>query len=181
LFSRPLPHSNKRADAVKDIRALLDWIGRQPNLDAEKVFLRGGSYGGFVVLSTALHEPKRIRGVVAEYPLVSIRGMLGQSWVDEFAKNEYGDPKDEKLMANLDDLSPLNNAQRWNNIPLLLTRGKLDSRNPEKDVVDLKNQLKSRGTDVWFVYSTNDAHGFGGRYLFAVMYQFLKTGINKEN
>lgn len=172
---------DKRADAVKDIRSLLDWVGKQPDLDPDKVFLRGGSYGGFIVLSTALQEPKRIRGVIAEYPLVSIRGMLGQSWVDEFAKNEYGDPADEKLMTSLDSLSPLNNAEKWNNIPLLLTRGKLDSRNPEKNVVDLKNQLKARGADVWFIYSTTDGHGVSGRYVFATMYKFLKTQINKEN
>jgi dipeptidyl aminopeptidase/acylaminoacyl peptidase len=171
----------KRDDAVKDVRALLDWVEKQPDLDAGLIFLRGGSYGGFVALSTALHEPKRIRGVIAEYPLVSIRGMLAQSWVDEFAKNEYGDPKDEELMSRLDDLSPLNNAGRWNNIPLLLTRGKLDSRNPEKNALDLKNQLKSRGANVWFIYSTSDGHGVSGRYVFAAIYKFLKTGINKEN
>lgn len=173
-------NKEKRGDAVKDIRALLDWIGKQPDLDNENVFLRGGSYGGFVALSTALQEPKRIKGVIAEYPLVSIRGMLGQSWVDEFAKNEYGDPKDEKLMASLDELSPLNNASRWNNIPLLLTRGKLDSRNPEKNVVDLKDQLKGRGADVWFIYSTSDGHGVNSRYVFASVYKFLKTNIKKE-
>lgn len=173
-------NKDKRGDAVKDIRALLDWIGKQPDLDNENVFLRGGSYGGFVALSTALQEPKRIKGVIAEYPLVSIRGMLGQSWVDEFAKNEYGDPKDEKLMASLDELSPLNNASRWNNIPLLLTRGKLDSRNPEKNVVDLKDQLKGRGADVWFIYSTSDGHGVNSRYVFASVYKFLKTNIKKE-
>ena len=170
-------NKEKRADAVKDMRALLDWIGKRPDLDADKVFLRGGSYGGFIALSTALHEPERIRGVIAEYPLVSIRGMLGQSWVDEFAKNEYGDPTDEKLMASLDQLSPLNNADKWNNVPLLLTRGKLDSRNPEKDVLDLRNQLKARGSDVWFIYSTNDGHGVSGRYVFAAVYKFLKTKI----
>ena len=171
----------KRFDAVKDVRALLDWIEKQPDLDAGLIFLRGGSYGGFVALSTALNEPKRIKGVIAEYPLVSIRGMLSQSWVDEFAKNEYGDPKEEKLMSRLDEISPLNNTGRWNNIPLLLTRGKLDSRNPERNVVELKNQLKSRGSDVWFIYSTSDGHGVSSRYVFAAIYKFLKTKINKEN
>ncbi len=117
----------------------------------------------------------------AEYPLVSIRGMLSQSWVDEFAKNEYGDPKDEKLMSSLDDLSPLNNVGRLNKIPLLVTSGKLDSRNPEKNVIDLKDQLKARGADVWYIYSTTDGHGVSGRYVFAALYQFLKTNINKEN
>ena len=170
----------KRGDAVKDIRALLDWIERQPNLDANRIYLRGESYGGFVALSTALREPQRIKAVIAEYPLVSIRGFLLQSFIDEAAKNEYGDPKDENLMKKLDELSPLNNTSRWNKIPLLMTRGKLDSRVPEKDVTDLKNQLQKNGTDVWFIYSTEDGHGFGSRYITAAMYEFLKKQINKE-
>jgi dipeptidyl aminopeptidase/acylaminoacyl peptidase len=171
----------KRGDAVKDVQALLDWIGRQPDLDANQIYLRGVSYGGFVVLSTALQEASRIKGVIAEYPLVSVRGYLAQSWIDEFARNEYGDPKDEDLMKRLDWLSPLNNTDRWNNIPLFITRGKLDSRTSEKDVIDLKNQLQNKNSEVWFVYSTDGGHGFGGNYVTAAMYQFLKKQINKEN
>jgi dipeptidyl aminopeptidase/acylaminoacyl peptidase len=173
-------NKEKRGDAVKDIQSLLDCVEKQPDLDANRIYLRGESYGGFVVLSTALQEPDRIKAVIAEYPLVSIRGMLGQSWIDESAKNEYGDPKDENLMKRLDELSPLNNASRWNKIPLFLTRGKLDQRNPEKDVIDLKNQLQNSGSEVWFIYSTEAGHGFGGKYVFAAMNQFLKKQLNKE-
>lgn len=173
-------NQEKRGDAVKDIQALLDWIEKQPDLDANQIYLRGGSYGGFIVLSTALQEPARIKGVIAEYPLVSIRGYLAQSWIDEFAKNEYGDPQDENLMTKLDALSPLNNTSRWNQIPLFLTRGKLDSRTLEKDVIDLKTQLQNKKSEVWFVYSTDDGHGFGSNYLTAAMYKFLKKQISKE-
>lgn len=133
-------NKEKRGDAVKDVQSLLDWVEKQPDLDANKIYLRGESYGGFIALSTALQEPNRIKAVIAEYPLVSIRGMLGQSWIDEIVKNEYGDPKDENLMKKLDELSPLNNTARWNKIPLFLTRGKFDERNPEKDVTDLKTK-----------------------------------------
>jgi len=171
----------KRSDAVKDIQALLDWIAKQPDLDANQIYLRGVSYGGFVVLSTALQESSRIKGVIAEYPLVSIRGYLAQSWIDEFAKSEYGDPKDEDLMKRLDALSPLNNTDRWNQTPLFITHGKLDSRVPEKDVIDLKNQLQNKNSEVWFVYSTDGGHGFGGKYVTAAMYQFLKKQTTKEN
>ena len=170
----------KRGDAVKDIQTLIDWVEKQPDLDANRIFLRGESYGGFIVLSTALQEPKRIKAVIAEYPLVSIRGFLGQSWIDEFARNEYGDPKDEQLLKKLDELSPLNNTARWNNIPLFLTRGKLDERNPEKDVTDLKTQLQNKNSEVWLIYSTEDGHGFSGRYVTAAMFKFLKTKISKE-
>jgi dipeptidyl aminopeptidase/acylaminoacyl peptidase len=174
-------NKEKRGDAVKDIQTLLDWIGKQPDLDANQIYLRGVSYGGFVVISAALQEPSRIKGVIAEYPLVSIRGYLAQSWIDEFAKSEYGDPKDEDLMKRLDALTPLNNTDRWNNIPLFITRGKLDSRTSEKDVIDLKTQLQNKNSEVWFVHSTKDGHGFGGKYITAAMYQFLKKQINKES
>lgn len=173
-------NKEKRGDAVKDIQTLLDWVEKQPDMDANQIYLRGESYGGFIVLSTALQEPNRIKAVVAEYPLVSIRGMLGQSWIDEIAKIEYGDPTDENLMKKLDELSPLNNASRWNKIPLFLTRGKLDQRNPEKDVTDLKSQLQNNGSEVWFIYSTTSGHGVGGKYVFAAMYQFLNKQIKKE-
>ena len=174
-------NKEKRGDAVKDIKALLDWIARQSDLDANQIYLRGVSYGGFVVLSTAQQESSTIKGVIAEYPLVSIRGYLAQSWIDEFAKSEYGNPQDEDLMKRLDALTPLNNTDRWNNIPLFITRGKLDSRVPEKDVIDLKTQLQNKNSEVWFVYSTDGGHGFGGNYVTAAMYQFLKKQINKEN
>jgi len=171
-------NKEKRGDAVKDVQALLDWVEKQPDLDANKIFLRGESYGGFIVLSTALQEPNRIKAVLAEYPLISIRGMLGQSWINESAKTEYGDPTDEQLMKKLDELSPLNNAARWNKIPLFMTRGKLDERNPEKDVTDLKTQLQNNGSEVWFIYSTTSGHGVSSRYVFAAMYQFLNKQIN---
>ena len=173
-------NKEKRGDAVKDIRALIDWIGDQSDLDKDRIYLKGESYGGFIVLSAALQEPLRIKGVIAEYPLVSIRGLLSQDWINEIAKNEYGDPKDENLMSKLDALSPLNNTEQWNAIPLFLTRGKLDERNPEKNVIDLKNQLQNKGTELWFIYSNESGHGFGGDYVFAAMYQFLKKQITKE-
>ena len=134
-----------------------------------------------MALSSALQEPERVKGVIAEYPLVSIRNYLSQSWIDEAAKNEYGDPKDENLMLKLDALSPLNNISRWNKIPVFLTRGKRDERVPEKDVTDLKDQLQNNGTELWYIYSTEDGHGLGGKYVFGAMYQFLKKQINKEN
>lgn len=172
-------NKEKRGDPIKDIQSLLDWVQKQPDLDSNRIYIRGESYGGFVALSTALQEPVRIKGVIAEYPLVSVRGFLSQSWIDEAAKNEYGDPKDEQLMKKLDEISPLGNTKWWNKIPLFMTRGKLDARVPEKDVTDLKTQLQTDGTDVWFIYSNEDGHGFSGRYVFAAMYQFLKKQINK--
>lgn len=170
----------KRGDAVKDIRSLIDWIEQQPELDASRIIIRGESYGGFIALASTLHETQRIKAVIAEYPLISIRGYLAQSYIDEFSINEYGDPKNEELMKKLDELSPLNNTKRWNKTPLFLTRGKLDQRVPEGDVIGLKDQIKETGADVWFIYANDAGHGVGGRYVTAAMYEFLKKQIRSK-
>lgn len=170
----------KRGDAVKDIRTLIDWIEKQPGLDASRIYVRAESYGGLIALATALQEPHRVKAVIAEYPLVSVRGYLSQSFIDEFSINEYGDPKDEELMKKLDELSPLNNTKQWNKTPLFLTRGKLDQRVPERDVLGLKDQIKETGADVWFIYANEAGHGVGGRYVTAAMYEFLRKQIGSK-
>ncbi|MCZ6825063.1 MAG: prolyl oligopeptidase family serine peptidase, partial [Gemmatimonadetes bacterium] len=50
-----------REDAVRDIGALLDWIGEQPDLDASRVAVIGGSYGGYMVLASLVHYSPRLR------------------------------------------------------------------------------------------------------------------------
>lgn len=170
----------KRGDAVKDIRTLIDWIEKQPELDASRIYIRGESYGGLIALATTLQEPHRIKAVIAEYPLVSVRGYLSQSFIDEFSITEYGDPKNEELMKKLDELSPLNNTEHWNKTPLFLTRGKLDQRVPERDVLGLKDQIKNTGAEVWFIYANEAGHGVGGRYVTAAMYEFLKKQIGSK-
>jgi dipeptidyl aminopeptidase/acylaminoacyl peptidase len=40
----------KREDSVRDIQAALDWIATDPALDARRVLVSGGSYGGYMSL-----------------------------------------------------------------------------------------------------------------------------------
>ena len=41
-----LDNAALREDSVKDIGGLLDWVAQQPELDASRVAVSGGSYGG---------------------------------------------------------------------------------------------------------------------------------------
>ncbi len=56
-----LDNGYKREESVKDIGALLDWIAKQPELDASRVAVYGGSYGGYMVLASMTHYNERIR------------------------------------------------------------------------------------------------------------------------
>src|SRR5688572_299396 len=59
-----LDNAEKREDSVKDIGALLDWVAKQPELDASRVGVQGGSYGGYMVLASLMHYPERIKAGV---------------------------------------------------------------------------------------------------------------------
>src|SRR5260221_2644965 len=56
-----LDHGFKREDTYKDINALLDWIGTRPGLDAERIAVTGGSYGGHMTLAGFTCYSDRIR------------------------------------------------------------------------------------------------------------------------
>jgi dipeptidyl aminopeptidase/acylaminoacyl peptidase len=56
-----LDDGERREDAVRDIGALLDWMATQPDLDATRVAVAGGSYGGYMTLATLVHYSDRLR------------------------------------------------------------------------------------------------------------------------
>ena len=59
-----LDNGRKREDSVRDIGALLDWIATVPDLDADRVAVSGGSYGGYMVLASLVHYGHRLRAGV---------------------------------------------------------------------------------------------------------------------
>ena len=59
-----LDNGFKREDSVRDIGALLDWIEGQSDLDKGRVAVFGGSYGGYMVLASAVHYSDRLRAAV---------------------------------------------------------------------------------------------------------------------
>lgn len=50
-----------REGTVKDIGVFLDWISKQPELDASKVAVMGGSYGGYIVLASITHYNEKLK------------------------------------------------------------------------------------------------------------------------
>ncbi|MDJ0939405.1 MAG: prolyl oligopeptidase family serine peptidase, partial [Woeseiaceae bacterium] len=59
-----LDNGFKREDSVRDIGALLDWVTANPDLDEDRVAVFGGSYGGYMVLASAVHFSDRLKAAV---------------------------------------------------------------------------------------------------------------------
>ncbi len=94
-----LDNGFKREDTYKDIGALLDWIGTQPRLDAGRMMVTGGSYGGHMTFAVATLYSDKIR---ASLPVVGISNFVSflertESYRRDLRRAEYGDERDPKM------------------------------------------------------------------------------------
>ncbi len=178
-----LDNREKREDAVKDLQALLDWIKSQPDLDAEKVFAYGESYGGFMALALGLKEPNRIRGIVADSPLISKKSdiLASSEKIREITKPEYGSLEEVNLMNQIEKLSVLGNDLKDWKTPVLLSVGKNDTRIPPKDVREFHQRLTKLNKESWLLEAENEGHSWNNwnnyTFLKYSMYVFYKRNM----
>jgi dipeptidyl aminopeptidase/acylaminoacyl peptidase len=156
-----LDNGRKREDAVRDIGALLDWIGTQPDLDQGRVAIYGASYGGYIVLASAVHYSERLRAGVDVVGISNFVTFLEntEDYRRELRRFEYGNEQDPEMRAFLEQISPLNNADRID-IPLLVVQGRNDPRVPASESEQIVQALRQRGQPVWYIEALNEGHGY---------------------
>lgn len=179
-----LDDGRKREDSVKDIGALLDWIGTQPDLDASRVMIVGGSYGGYMTLACAVHFADRIAGAVDVVGISNFVTFLEhtESYRRDLRRVEYGDERDPSMREFLESISPLNHADRITK-PLLVASGRNDPRVPYTEGEQIVANLKARGMPVWYILAKDEGHGFQKKpnadYLFYAMAEFARATLLK--
>ncbi len=156
-----LDNAEKREDSVKDIGALLDWIAKQPELDASRVGVIGGSYGGYMVLAALTHYSDRIRAGVDVVGISHFGTFLKntESYRRDLRRVEYGDERDPAMAAVFERISPLNNAAKIK-APLFVAQGRNDPRVPYTEAEQIVKAVRSNGQPVWFLMYDDEGHGF---------------------
>ncbi|MFT3955074.1 MAG: prolyl oligopeptidase family serine peptidase [Piscinibacter sp.] len=156
-----LDNGAKREDAVKDIGALLDWIATQPRLDASRIVVSGGSYGGYMSLATATSYPQRIAGAIDVVGISNFVTFLRntESYRRDLRRVEYGDERDAAMRELLERISPLSNAQKITR-PLFVVQGRNDPRVPWTEAEQIVEKVRANGTTVWYLRAENEGHGF---------------------
>jgi dipeptidyl aminopeptidase/acylaminoacyl peptidase len=151
----------KREDAIRDIGALLDWIAEQKDLDQDRVAIYGSSYGGYVVLASAVHFGDRLRAGVDVVGISNFVTFLEntEDYRRDFRRLEYGDERDPEMRAFLERISPINNVDRID-IPLLVVQGRNDPRVPARQSEQIVRALRERGRPVWYIEALNEGHGY---------------------
>jgi dipeptidyl aminopeptidase/acylaminoacyl peptidase len=159
-----LDNGFRREDSVKDIGALLDWIGTQPDLDAGRVAVFGGSYGGYMVLASAVHYSDKLKAAVDVVGISNFVTFLEntQDYRRDLRRVEYGDERDPEMRAHLEKISPLNNVDKIR-VPLFVVQGQNDPRVPVTEAVQMVEALRELGQSVWYMNALNEGHGYRKR------------------
>lgn len=159
-----LDNGFRREDSVKDIGALLDWIASQPDFDKDRVAVFGGSYGGYMVLASAVHFSDRLRAAVDIVGISSFVTFLEntQDYRRDLRRAEYGDERDPAMRAHLEKISPLNNIEQIS-VPMFIVQGENDPRVPVTEAIQVVKALRTQGHTVWYMNALNEGHGYRRR------------------
>ena len=177
-----LDNGRKREDSVRDIGALLDWIATQPDLDASRVAVVGGSYGGYMVLASLVYYGDRLRAGVERVGISNFVTFLTntQPYRQALRRVEYGDERDPSMRLFLESISPLNRAHEITT-PLLISQGLNDPRVPASESEQIVAALSTQNVPVWYVLAKDEGHGFRKKanrdYLMAATALFLKRHL----
>ena len=174
----------KREDSVRDIGALLDWIATQPGLDASRVAVTGGSYGGYMSLAVATNYPERIAGSIDVVGISNFLTFLQntESYRRDLRRVEYGDERDPAMREFLQKVSPLTNAGRIRK-PLFVVQGRNDPRVPFTEAEQMVARVRENRSPVWYLRAENEGHGFARKenadFQFYATVLFLQSTLLK--
>ena len=148
----------KRMDSVADLAHGAHWLKEQTSIDGEKLVVCGGSYGGFMVLSS-----------VTTYPDLWVAGIdtVGISNLATFLENtseyrrghreaEYGSLKHDREF--LEEIAPINHIDKVT-APLMVIQGANDPRVPLSESEQMVKAMKRIGKTVEFLVFDDEGHG----------------------
>lgn len=151
---RRLRHKWGVAD-TPEVLACVEYVVRQGYIDRKRLYITGGSYGGFMTNWVLAHDHRFRAGVTQRcvYNMESmVAGDYGCHIAYEVGAFPWDDPKKTRAA------SPLAYVKKIKT-PLLITHSELDHRCPIGQAEELFATLKWLGQDVEFVRFNGESHG----------------------
>lgn len=152
-------HGNADLDDVVASRAMLEQTGY---VDAKRIAIMGGSYGGYMTLAALTFRPQAFAAGIDLYGVANWPRLLQNTpawWEDlrRYLASEVGDvTRDAEYLRGI---SPIFHAQ---NIvkPLLVLQGANDPRVLQEESDDIVAQARANHVPVEYVVFPDEGHGF---------------------
>jgi dipeptidyl aminopeptidase/acylaminoacyl peptidase len=173
----------KRMDAVKDVISLVDWLKQDPDIDASKIAVIGGSYGGFLTLAAISHYPNLWAAAVDIVGMSSLRTFIQTTSPrrKRLREIEYGTVEQDADFFN--QIDPLNHADEIR-APLLVIHGVNDPRVPINESEQIVNKLEQRGHPVTYHRIEGEGHNLvepeNKVYVYSMVATFLEQYMGRD-
>ena len=173
-----------REDSVKDIGTLLDWIAGDARLDAKRVMVTGGSYGGYMTLASAFHFNNRLCCTVDVVGISNFVSFFERTspYRRDLRRVEYGDERDPKVHAFFEKIAPINHVSEISK-PMFIVAGRNDPRVPAHEGEQMAAAIRKNGAPVWYLMADDEGHGFAKKknqdFQFAATVMFVREFLLK--
>ncbi len=139
-----------------------NWLAEQPEINAERIGIIGGSYGGYMTMAALTFKPEEfdvgvnIFGVTNWLRTLKSIPPWWESFKDALYK-EMGDPAKDSV--RLHRISPLFHTEKVTK-PLMVLQGAKDPRVLQVESDEIVAGVKKNGVPVEYVLFEDEGHGF---------------------
>jgi len=139
---------------VKDQAAAARWLGRQPEVDPERIGVWGWSYGGTMTLKCLLEAPDVFAAGVAVAPVTDWR-----DYDTAYTERYLGLPAEHPDAYA--SASPITRAATLKR-PLLLAHGLMDDNVHFRGAIAFADAMQRAGIEIETDFYARGGHGIGG-------------------
>lgn len=160
----------------------MDWLVGQGIVDAKRVCMVGGSYGGYAAAWGATRNPERYRCAACFAGVFDLRAQLAYDR-DFFSSEVYKEYRSTVKGAgsfDLDGVSPLRQIARLK-APLLLVHGDEDNTVPVSQTKIYAAAVRHAGGSVDLTIVPKEGHGFREKGTMALWLGKLDAFLDKHN
>ncbi len=152
-----LDNYKKRKDSLKDYKAAVEFLIAGGYTKPGLIAIRGGSYGGYVVMGMITEYPDLFSAAIDEVGIVNFKSFLENTAAYRRAlrEAEYGPLSDPEFLASISPILKANLIKT----PLLVVHGENDPRVPVGEARQIIEAIKTNGGVVDSLIFPDEGHG----------------------
>jgi dipeptidyl aminopeptidase/acylaminoacyl peptidase len=173
-----------RMDSVADLQHAVFWLRKSGVADPQRIAVMGGSYGGFMVLSSITTYPDLWAAAVDIVGIANFVTFLENTgpWRRKLREAEYGSLENDREF--LEQISPIHHVERIT-APLFVVHGANDPRVPVGEAEQIVSALRERHVPVEYLRFEDEGHGLVKRANRLIAYpsiaRFLDEHLGSDN
>ncbi len=158
-FHRPPRAGIAGASEYLDIKAAGEWLASQPNVDASRIGIYGGSYGGYLTALALGRDSQLFRAGVDIHGVHDMTSEGGSRFGASSWRFERTTAELDAMARTAWESSPVSSVGTWRS-PVLLIHADDDRNVRFSQTVDLLQRLRAQRVDVEEITIVDDTHHF---------------------